>query len=51
MSGFNNEAVDQAFFADTNVKSNFISTLGYGDPSSIFDRSPRPAFERFNTVV
>ena len=51
MSGFNNEAVDQAFFADTNVKSNFISTLGYGDPSSIFDRSPRPSFERFNTVV
>ena len=51
MSGFNNEAVDQAFFAGTNVKSNFISTLGYGDPSSIFDRSPRPAFERFNTVV
>lgn len=51
MSGFNNDAVDQAFFAGTTVKSNFISTLGYGDPSSIFDRSPRPAFERFNTVV
>jgi len=51
MSGFNSDAVDEAFFAGTNVKSNFISTLGYGDPSSIFGRSPRPAFERFNTVV
>lgn len=51
MSGFNNDAVDEAFFAGTNVRSNFISTLGYGDPSSIFGRSPRPAFERFNTVV
>ena len=52
MSGFNNEAVDQAFFADTpKVKSNFISTLGYGDPASIFERSPRPDFERFNRIA
>ena len=52
MSGFNNDAVDQAFFADQpTVKSNFISTLGYGDPATIFDRSPRPGFERFNTIV
>ena len=51
MSGFNNAAVDDAFFGGTTVKSNFISTLGYGDPASIFARSPRPAFERFNTIV
>ena len=51
MSGFNNEAVDEAFFAGTTVKSNFISTLGHGDTSTIFGRSPRPGFERFNTVI
>jgi 3-hydroxypropanoate dehydrogenase len=51
MSGFSNDAVDEAFFAGTKVKSNFISTLGYGDPASIFDRSPRPGFDRFNTVL
>lgn len=51
MSGFSNDAVDTAFFAGTKVKSNFISTLGYGDPASIFDRSPRPGFDRFNTVL
>jgi 3-hydroxypropanoate dehydrogenase len=51
MSGFSNDAVDAAFFAGTKIKSNFISTLGYGDPSSIFERSPRPGFERFNTVI
>jgi len=51
MSGFNNAKVDEAFFADQpNVKSNFISTLGHGDPSTIFDRSPRPEFERFNRI-
>lgn len=52
MSGFDNAAVDAAFFADQpKVKSNFISTLGYGDPATIFDRSPRPGFERFNRLA
>ena len=52
MSGFSNEAVDAAFFADTpHIKSNFISTLGVGDPATIFGRLPRPAFEVFNTVA
>jgi 3-hydroxypropanoate dehydrogenase len=52
MSGFDNAAVDAAFFAKTpNVRSNFISTLGYGDPSTIFERSPRPDFATFNTVL
>src|SRR5438067_2365149 len=52
MSGFDNAAVDAAFFADTpNIKSNFISTLGYGDPATIFARSPRPEFDEFNTIV
>ncbi len=52
MSGFSNEAVDAAFFAETpQVKSNFITTLGYGDPATIFDRSPRPDFDVFNRVI
>ena len=52
MSGFDNAGVDAAFFADTpNVKSNFISTLGYGDPATIFERSPRPAFDTFNALA
>ncbi|MDZ7588509.1 MAG: malonic semialdehyde reductase [Parasphingorhabdus sp.] len=51
MSGFDNAAVDKAFFADQpRVRSNFISTLGYGDPATIFDRSPRPDFDRFNRI-
>ncbi len=51
MSGFNNAAVDAAFFGGTAIKSNFICTVGYGDPSTIFDRSPRPGFDRFNTIL
>jgi 3-hydroxypropanoate dehydrogenase len=51
MSGFDNAAVDAAFFAGTPIKSNFISTLGHGDPSTIFGRSPRFDFEEANTIV
>lgn len=51
MSGFDNAGVDAAFFGGTTFKSNFISTLGVGDPSTIFGRLPRPGFDRFNTIV
>ena len=52
MSGFDQGAVDKAFFADQpGVRSNFIATLGYGDPESLYPRSPRPAFEKFNTIA
>lgn len=52
MSGFDAEAVNAAFFADTpRHRVNFICSVGYGDPDSIFDRSPRPDFERFNRIV
>jgi 3-hydroxypropanoate dehydrogenase len=49
MSGFDNAAVDKAFFADEpRHRSNFICSIGYGDPASVFDRSPRPDFDKFN---
>ncbi len=52
MSGFDHAKVDAAFFADTPaIKSNFISTLGHGDPSTIFGRLPRPDFARFNRIA
>ncbi len=51
LSGFDNAAVDDAFFTGTSIKSNFISTLGYGDEVSIFERSPRPKFNKFNTIL
>lgn len=52
MSGFDGKAVDAAFFTDTpGVTTNFIATLGHGDPATIFGRLPRPAFEKFNTLA
>lgn len=52
MSGFDADALNAAFFADDpKVKVNFICSIGYGDPTSIFERSPRPQFDKFNTIV
>ncbi|MBP7334613.1 malonic semialdehyde reductase [Niveispirillum sp.] len=45
MSGFDQGKVNAEFFADGRFKVNFICNLGYGDPASLFDRSPRFDFE------
>ena len=45
MSGFDNAKVDEAFFAGTTIKSNFLVNLGYGDPASVYPRSPRLPFD------
>ena len=45
MSGFSNEKLDAEFFPDGRWKSNFLCNLGYGDPSKLRPRNPRPSFE------
>ena len=45
MSGFDNAAIDEAFFAGTTIKSNFLCGLGYGDAEKIFQRLPRLPFD------
>ena len=44
MSGFDNAKVDQAFFPEGKIKSNFLVNLGYGDGEKLFPRSPRLSF-------
>ncbi len=44
MSGFDNAKVDQEFFPDGKVKSNFMVNLGYGDHTKLFPRNPRLSF-------
>jgi 3-hydroxypropanoate dehydrogenase len=46
MSGFDNAKVDQEFFSvGSQVKSNFLCNLGYGDASKLSPRAPRLDFE------
>jgi len=51
MSGFNNDMVDKLFFSGTQVKSNFLCNLGYGDPAGLFPRSPRLSFEEACSIL
>jgi 3-hydroxypropanoate dehydrogenase len=53
MSGFDNAKVDAEFFSPAagnppefvEVKSNFLCNLGHGNPSELFPRNPRLAFD------
>lgn len=46
MSGFDNAKLDEAFFAGTAVKSNFLINIGYAqEPPKVHPRGDRPAFE------
>ena len=51
MSGFDPAKMDAAFWAGTAVKTNFICTLGQGDPAKVFARNPRLDFDEACSVV
>jgi 3-hydroxypropanoate dehydrogenase len=51
MSGFDNTAVDAAFFAGTNTRSNFLINIGYGDVAKLHPRNPRLSFEQAALIV
>ena len=51
MSGFNNAGVDAEFFAGTEIKSNFLCNLAFGDPSGVYPRSPRFDFDEMARIV
>jgi 3-hydroxypropanoate dehydrogenase len=51
MSGFDAAKIDEAFWAGTTVKTNFIVNLGRGDATKLFGRSPRLTFEEACKIV
>jgi 3-hydroxypropanoate dehydrogenase len=51
MSGFNNAKVDEEFFAGTQLRTNFVCCLGYGDASKIMPRLPRLSFDQACTLL
>ena len=52
MSGFDQDKATEEFFADQpNVRADWLCAIGYGDRTTIFDRSPRPDFDTFNRVL
>lgn len=51
MSGFDAGKINQAFFAGTTVKVNFVCNLGYGDAEKLFPRAPRLPFAEACKIV
>jgi 3-hydroxypropanoate dehydrogenase len=52
MSGFDADKATEVFFADQpKYRADWLCSIGYGDRSTIFDRSPRPDFDKFNTIA
>ncbi len=45
LSGFDPAKVDAEFFAGTDVRTNFVTGIGYGDPSKVMARNPRLEFD------
>jgi 3-hydroxypropanoate dehydrogenase len=51
MSGFDNGGVDKEFFAGTDIKSNFLCNLGFGDGSGLRPRGPRFTFDEIASIL
>jgi 3-hydroxypropanoate dehydrogenase len=51
MSGFDTAKVDAAFWAGSAVTTNFICTLGQGDPAKVMARLPRLGFDEACTLL
>lgn len=51
MSGFNADKLNDAFFAGTTIKVNFVCSLGYGDTGKLHPRGPRLAFDEACKIV
>lgn len=51
MSGFNNAGVDREFFAGSDIKSNFLCNLGYGDRTGMPPRAARFAFDDVASIL
>tara|TARA_Y100000590_G_scaffold435832_1_gene555740 strand:- start:165 stop:740 length:576 start_codon:yes stop_codon:yes gene_type:complete len=51
MSGFDNKGVDDEFFKDTSIRSNFLCTLGYGIEPKGHSRGARYKFDEIASII
>ncbi|PCI34563.1 MAG: malonic semialdehyde reductase [Alphaproteobacteria bacterium] len=51
MSGFDPDAVNDAFFKDSEHKVNFICSMGYGDAASLPEQDRRMSFDEACEIV
>jgi 3-hydroxypropanoate dehydrogenase len=51
IGGFDNISLDKKFFSDGKIKSLFLCSLGYGDETKLFPRSPRLDFDEACKII
>jgi len=51
MSGFDNAGVDKEFFPEGTVRSNFLCSIGHGDPAGVRPRGPRFDFDEMAAIL
>jgi 3-hydroxypropanoate dehydrogenase len=51
MSGFDATKLDQEFFPEGTIKSNFLCNLGYGDPTTLYPRGPRLGVDEVCEII
>ena len=51
MQGLNKKAADEAYWADTRIKTNFICSVGHGDETTVFKKLPRFDFEEVCEIL
>lgn len=52
MSGFDKAGVRKEFFGNAeDIEVNFLCNIGYGDPESLFPRSPRFEFDEVSEIL
>ena len=51
MAGFDIDKVNEAFFAGTTWRINFICNLGHGDPTKLYPRGPRLDFSEACKII
>ena len=51
MSGFDNKGVDNEFFKDTSIRSNFLCTMGYGIEPKGHPRGARYKFDEVAKII
>ena len=51
MQGLDKEEADRAFWAGTEVRTNFICSIGHGDESTVFKKLPRFDFDQVCEII
>ena len=51
MQGLDKEVADKAFWSGTEIKTNFVCSLGYGDETTVFKKLPRFEFDQVCEIL